>query len=55
MGKSDYVNVCLCRAVKDGAKPKQLRPLVRDARYICEKCGRAAASKKSLCAPKPLG
>jgi len=49
----DTVTV-LCKAVKD-AQVKDLIPLVRDAKFICEKCGRAAASKKNLCSPKKLG
>ncbi len=49
----DLKGTVLCKAVKD-AKVKDLIPLVRDAKYICEKCGRAAASKKSLCSPKKL-
>ena len=33
---------------------KQLKPLVRDAKFICRDCGRAAASAKNLCSPKKL-
>ena len=33
---------------------KELRPLVRDAKFICEDCGRAAAKASSLCSPKKL-
>ena len=33
---------------------KQLKPLVKDARFICRDCGRAAASAKNLCSPKKL-
>lgn len=28
--------------------------LVRDAKFICRKCGRAAAGEKSLCKPASL-
>ena len=33
---------------------KKLKPLVRDAKFICKECGRAAASAESLCSPKTL-
>jgi hypothetical protein len=33
---------------------KELRPLVKNAKYICRDCGRAAASEKNLCSPKKL-
>jgi len=33
---------------------KQFKELVRDAKYICKNCGRAAADKESLCRPVRL-
>ena len=33
---------------------EKLKPLVRDAQYICESCGRVAASAENLCKPVPL-
>jgi hypothetical protein len=30
------------------------RQLVRDAKYVCKVCGRAAADKMNLCQPKKL-
>jgi hypothetical protein len=33
---------------------KQLKPLVKNAKFICRDCGRAAASAKNLCSPKKL-
>ncbi len=53
LGK-DLQHTTLCKAVK-GAKMKEIVALVRDARFICEKCGRAAANKGNLCAPRKLG
>jgi hypothetical protein len=34
--------------------PEAYKELVRDAKYMCRVCGRAAASKESLCAPERL-
>jgi hypothetical protein len=33
---------------------KQLKPLVKNAKFICRDCGRAAASAKNLRSPKKL-
>jgi len=33
---------------------KQLKPLVKNAKFICRDCGRAGASAKNLCSPKKL-
>ena len=30
------------------------RKLVRDARFVCRECGRAAAKRKTVCKPVPL-
>jgi hypothetical protein len=32
----------------------EYKNLVKDAKFICKNCGRAAASDKNLCAPEPL-
>jgi len=50
----DLAGVSLCKAAAGGFRLKDVRPLVRDAKFICAKCGRAAAKKGNLCAPKPL-
>ena len=42
----------LCSLVKNGfhkEDPKAYRELLRDAAYMCKKCGRAAAKAKCLC------
>jgi len=33
---------------------KELRPLVKNAKFICRECGRAAAKASTLCAPANL-
>lgn len=47
----------LCTLVKNGLQkdcPKDYEELVRDAKFVCKKCGRAAAKRKHLCKPKKL-
>jgi hypothetical protein len=33
---------------------EKLKPLVRDAQFICKACGRVAADEKHLCEAVPL-
>lgn len=33
---------------------EQVKALVRDPKYVCETCGRAAAKAENLCDPVPL-
>lgn len=46
----------LCKWKKDAYKDKfdKLRDIVKDARFACKKCGRAAREKDRLCEPKEL-
>jgi hypothetical protein len=44
----------LCTLVAEGMDLAEYRGLVRNPRYICRVCGRAAASEKNLCDPVPL-
>ena len=34
---------------------EKLKPLVKNAKFICKACGRAAAKKESLCQPVAIG
>jgi len=40
---------CCCRV-----NVKELRPLVKDPKFLCKECGRAAAKASSLCHPAKL-
>ena len=33
---------------------EKIKALAKDAKFICESCGRVAAEKKNLCQPVPL-
>jgi len=46
----------LCKWDKDDIKKnlKELKKLVSDPRYVCLKCGRAAAREGCLCKPEEL-
>ena len=47
----------LCALVKDGYQKdnaKAYKELLRGARHMCKRCGRAAAKPKSLCKPAKL-
>jgi hypothetical protein len=48
----------LCKLVKSGFMDEhfsEYQDLVNPPAYICKKCGRAAADKKSLCKPVRIG
>lgn len=34
--------------------PEEYKELIKDARFYCENCGRAAANEKNLCKPEKL-
>ena len=47
----------LCKLVKDEAFADNIASymeLVREAEYVCRKCGRSAGDKGNLCRPVPL-
>jgi len=44
----------LCQLVEKRTPVDELRELVRDPKYICKGCGRAAREKNRLCAPVEL-
>jgi hypothetical protein len=47
----------LCKLVKDGfhkEHSKKYKALLKGAKYMCKRCGRAAADSDSLCKPAKL-
>ena len=42
----------ICRLLTEN--PSEYKRLVQNAKYICIGCGRVAADKENLCAPRPL-
>jgi len=44
----------LCKMVEDKTPMEKIKPLVKDAKYICKGCKRVAAKAENLCAPEPL-
>ena len=48
-GHSDHLCALVGLGIDDKYKAK-----IKDAKFVCSKCGRAAAEEKSLCAPIPI-
>jgi len=45
----------LCHMAESGEFTlEQIKALVRDPKFICKTCGRAAAKEENLCDPVPL-
>lgn len=44
----------LCYMVENGVAIDVYKRLVKDAKFICRNCGRAAAKAENLCAPVKL-
>ena len=45
----------LCNIVEDSILTlDQVKALVKDAKFICKKCGRVATKEENLCEPVPL-
>ena len=49
-GDDCYSESHLCKIARR-EDPELVRPLVRDARFFCRKCGRAAHNDVNLCRP----
>ena len=44
----------ICKMVEAKTPTSELKPLVKNAKYICKECGRAASKAENLCSPEPL-
>ncbi len=44
----------LCAMVEDKGLTKEMKPLVKNAKYVCMCCGRVAANKANICSPESL-
>ncbi len=44
----------LCLLKNIGTNLEDVKKIVRNPKFICKNCGRAAANKKNLCAPEKL-
>jgi hypothetical protein len=44
----------LCYLAEQNTATEKLKPLVKNAKYICKGCGRAAAKAENLCSPEQL-
>ncbi len=44
----------MCMLLAKKTDVEALKPIVRDAKFICKNCGRAAAEAERLCAPVAL-
>jgi hypothetical protein len=44
----------LCKMVEDKVPVEKIKPLVKDAKYICKGCMRTAKNAENLCAPEKL-
>ena len=44
----------LCNMAERGADVELVKNLVKDAKFMCKTCGRAAAKQENLCDPIPL-
>ena len=48
-------HLCKWRPEQIAAQLPKFSRMVRQPRFVCLRCGRAAAKKKWLCKPSPLG
>ena len=44
----------LCAMVEEKGLTKEMVPLIRNAKFYCTCCGRAAAKAENLCIAEPL-
>jgi hypothetical protein len=44
----------LCAMIEAAGLTKEMKPMIKNAKYVCTCCGRVAANKENLCEPEPL-
>lgn len=44
----------LCAMVEANGLTDKMKPLIKNAKYVCVCCGRAAAKAENLCSPELL-
>jgi len=44
----------LCAMVEENGLSENMKPLVKNAEYVCMCCGRAAKSCENLCSPESI-
>ena len=44
----------LCKMVEDKGVTDEIKALIKNPKYVCSCCGRAAAKQENLCSPEPL-
>ena len=50
----DYEKMCFLSDSDEEHRMDMLKLLVKDSRYVCNACGRAASSEEVLCSPENL-
>jgi len=49
-----YEKLCAMVFAPNGIDLRAMRLLIRDPKYICRDCGRAAANEGNLCSPEKM-
>ena len=44
----------LCKMVEDKGVTDEIKALIKNPKYVCSCCGRAAAKQENLCSPESL-
>jgi hypothetical protein len=49
-----YEKLCSLMFSPAGMDLKRLKALIKDPKYVCKECGRAAVNEGSLCSPERI-
>ncbi len=50
----DYEKMCFLSDSNEEHRMDMLKSLIKDSRYVCSACGRAASSEAAICSPEKL-